>query len=325
MEPTEVHSLALVATSSTFFIMPSWFKCSLLVVLIASPGTRADAAPAADRYPYRMLISDLITQKILVLEKDGSASWDYDQPGWVMDGEQLPNGNVLYCWFETKKPDQSGVREVTRDKQIVFEYRVPGECHSVQRLPDGLTLIEDPANRRLIEVDRRGAIVRQLALQVNHAQVHQVARQCRKLANGHYLVAQTRDQAVFEYDAGGAVVRRFAYPGMTYGVSRLPNGHTLIGTGGGATPEMGKRVVEVDAEGKLVWSFEPGDFPPDTNLDWVLGVERRPNGNTVIVNFLGHGKDGKGISILEVTPQKKVVWCYREPRIMLLVQLLPDR
>lgn len=294
--------------------------CLFLSLLLVVPGAEASPAP---QYPYRMLISDMLTEKILILEKDGSPSWELVQPGWVMDGERLPNGNILYCWFESKKPDQSGVREVTPGKQVVFEYKIARECHSVQRLPDGLTLISDPANQRLIEVDRQGNIVRQLKLQVSHQQVHQMTRQCRKLPNGNYLVAQTFDQAVVEYAPDGTVVRRFPHPGMTYGVSRLPNGHTLIGTGGGARPGMGKRVVEMDTQGKIVWSFDPEDFPAETNLDWVLGVERRPGGNTVIVNFLGHGKDGKGISILEVTPQKQVVWSYREPRIMLLMQLLP--
>jgi len=291
-----------------------WFGCAL------APGSASEPVP---RYPYRMLISDMISQKILILEKDGSASWEMDQPGWVMDGERLANGNILYCWYETKKPDQSGVREVTPEKKVVFEYKIAQECHSVQRLPDGLTLILDPANQRLIEVDRQGNIARQVKLQVSHNRVHQVARQCRKLPNGNYLVAQTFDQAVVEYAPDGTVLRRFPHPGMTYGVSRLPNGNTLIGTGGGATPGMGKRAVEMDSQGKIVWSFEPEDFPPETNLDWVLGVQRLANGNTVIVNFLGHGKDGKGISILEVTPQKGIVWSYREPRILLLMQLLP--
>jgi hypothetical protein len=296
---------------------------SVLAGIIGCAFAPASAAEPAPQYPYRILMSDMLSQKILIQEKDGTISWELDQPGWVMDGEQLPNGNILYCWFEAKKPGESGVREVTPDKKVVFEYKIAQECHSVQRLPDGLTLIEDPTNQRLIEVDRQGNIVRQVRLQVGHKQVHRVARQCRKLPNGNYLVAQTFDQAAVEYAPDGTLVRRFPHPGMTYGVSRLASGNTLIGTGGGAQPGMGKRAVEMDTDGNIVWSFDPEDFPPDTNLDWVLGVQRLPGGNTVIVNFLGHGKDGKGISILEVTPEKKIVWTYREPRIMLLMQLLP--
>ena len=85
----------------------------------------------------------------------------------------------------------------------------------------------------------------------------------------------------------------------------------------------GRSIVEVDAEGKTVWTFQPGDFPADTNLEWVLGVHRLPNGNTLVANYLGHGKDGRGISVLEVTPDKRVVWTDAKPRVVLMVSVLP--
>jgi len=286
-------------------------------------------AGAQQKYPYRLLLSDLLSQKLLILEKDGTVSWEYPEPGFVMDGERLVNGNLLYCWYSMTKEKRAGVREITPNKQTIFEYPIAQECHSVQRLPDGLTLIEDPTNKRLIEVDRHGKIIRELKLQVGHDLPHRVARQCRKLPNGNYLVAQEFDQAVVEYAPDGKVLRRIPVNGMVFAVSRLPNGNTLIGTGG-AQPQkpsgqgvMSKSVIEVDAKGATVWSFEPADFPPDTNLEWILGAQRLANGNTLIVNWLGHGKDGKGISLLEVTPQKKVVWTLNEKRTICLVQILP--
>lgn len=295
----------------------------LLGFLSASiAGEPARSVGVSEPYPHRFLISDTVSQKLLIFEKDGSVSWEYPQPGFVMDGERLPNGNVLYCWFTGGKTKEAGVREVTPDKRVVFEYAVPRECHSVQRLPDGLTLVDDPTNKRLLEVDRQGKIVRELKLQVGHALLHRVARQCRKLPNGNYLVAQEGDQAVVEYAPDGKVLRRLPVNGMVFGVSRLPNGNTLIGAGGGK--DIGKRVVEIDPQGKTVWSFEPADFPPDTNLEWVLGVRRLSDGNTVIAHFLGHGKDGQGISILKVTPDKKVLWTFREKRIVMLMQVLDE-
>jgi hypothetical protein len=279
------------------------------------------AASGEQKYPYRLLLSDLLSQKLAILEKDGRVSWEYPEPGFVMDGQRLANGNLLYCWYSMTKDKQAGVKEITPDKQTVFEYQIAQECHSVQRLPDGLTLIEDPTNKRLIEVDRQGKIIRELKLQVGHDLAHRVARQCRKLPNGNYLVAQEFDQAVVEYAPDGKVLRRIPVKGMVFAVSRLANGNTLVGTGGGK--DMGKSVVELDAKGGTVWSFEPSDFPPDTNLEWILGAQRLANGNTLIVNWLGHGKDGKGISLLEVTPQKQIVWTLSEKRTVCLVQILP--
>jgi hypothetical protein len=291
----------------------------LISTLIAAVPARAEAV--SPPYLHRFLISDNLSQKLLIYEKDDSVSWEYLQPGWVYDGEQLSNGNVLYCWFLRSKTNSlAGVREVTPDKRIVFEYAVAKECHSVQRLPDGLTLIEDPSNKRLIEVDRQGNIAREIKLQVSHDVVHDFARQCRKLPNGNYLVAHHIELAVAEYAPDGAVLHRFPVKGKPFGVTRLSNGNTLVGAGGG--PDIGNRVIELDSRGNTVWSFEPSDFPPDTNLDWVLGTQRLPNGNTVIAHFLGHGKDGQGISLLEVTPDKKVRWTFREKRIILLMQVL---
>lgn len=271
---------------------------------------------------HRLLISDMLSKQVLILEKDGKPSWAFPEPGMVMDGEQLPNGNVLFCYFRGGKERKAGVKEVTPDHRVVFEFDIAEECHSVQRLPDGLTLIEDPAHRRLIEVDRDGKIIKEIKLKIGHDKVHHVARQCRKMPDGTYLVAQEADRAVVQYSPEGTVLKRIPIEGMVYGVSRLKNGNLLIGTGGGEN--TGKRVIEIDAAGRVVWSFEPTDFPADTNLDWVLGAQRLSNGNTLIPNFLGHGKNGKGISLLEVTPDKRVVWTLREPRIVLLAVALED-
>ena len=120
----------------------------------------------------------------------------------------------------------------------------------------------------------------------------------------------------------GKLLRRIPVKGMVFAISRLPNGNTLMGTGGGTG--MGKSVVEVDAKGDRVWSFETEDFPPNARLEWILGAQRLANGNTLIVNWLGHGKDGKGISLFEVTPQKQVVWTLNEKRTISLVQILPE-
>lgn len=303
MIPLRLSTLLLVAASLS---------------LPAAPSRPQDTPPPTRP---RLLLSDQLSRRLLVLEPDGSISWEFSEPGTVYDGERLPNGNVLYCWFSGGKNSQAGVREITPDKRIAWEYPVARECHSVQRLPDGLTLIEDPTNKRLIEVNRDGKIVHELKLQVTHDRVHNVARQCRKLPGGTYLVAQELEQAVFEYAADGRILRRFPVDGRPYGVSRLQNGNTLIGAGGGPDG-MGRRVVELDPEGNTVWSFEPADFPPETNLDWVLGAHRLANGNTIIAHHVGHGRDGHGISLLEVTPAKQVVWIDRERRIVLLMQVL---
>jgi len=43
------------------------------------------------------------------------------------------------------------------------------------------------------------------------------------------------------------------------------------------------------------------------SFGFVAGVVRRANGNTVLCNWGGHG-DASGPAVIEITPDKKVVW-----------------
>jgi acetyl esterase/lipase len=78
--------------------------------------------------------------------------------------------------------------------------------------------------------------------------------------------------------------------GRGHDVQSLSNGHVLFTI----APE--KRVVELDATQKEVWSYGEG-------LDHPLSAQRLANGNTLI----GDARTGK---VIEVSPDKKVVWKY---------------
>ena len=48
----------------------------------------------------------------------------------------------------------------------------------------------------------------------------------------------------------------------------------------------------------------------------MTGLQRLPNGNTVMTNWLGHGQFGKAPHVIEVTPDKKVVWTFADHKTM---------
>jgi hypothetical protein len=48
----------------------------------------------------------------------------------------------------------------------------------------------------------------------------------------------------------------------------------------------------------------------------MTGLQRLPNGNTVMTNWLGHNNYGKAPHIIEVTPDKKVVWTFSDHESM---------
>ncbi len=115
-------------------------------------------------------------------------------------------------------------------------------------------------------------------------------------------MAHEGDAKVREYDSTGKVIWSYDIGTKVYSAVRLKNGNTLLGTGDGHS------VVEVDREKKVVWEVKEKDLP-GIQLVWVTMVDRLPNGNTWIVNCHAGPENPQ---ILEVSPDKKVVWSFRD-------------
>jgi hypothetical protein len=75
------------------------------------------------------------------------------------------------------------------------------------------------------------------------------------------------------------------------------------------------RVFEANKEGKAVWEVSEKDLP-GVHLAFMTGLQRLPNGNTVMSNWLGHGQFGRAPHLIEVTPEKKIVWSFADHRTM---------
>ncbi len=231
--------------------------------------------------------------KICLVDKDGKITWQYPAAG-PMDVWVLPGGNILFSHVK-------GVKEVTRNKEIVWEYTTAesNEVHACQPLPDGLVMVAESGPMQIVEVDRQGRIAKRVPLQTECRDTHLQMRCVRKLASGNYLVGQYQDGVVREYDADGHIVRDIPQQ-MAFGGIRLANGNTLIATGDV------HRVVEVDVDGKVVWEINEHDLPANP-LRFLAGMQRLPNGNTVVCNWGGHGYVGQQPQIFEVTRDKRVV------------------
>lgn len=247
----------------------------------------------------RVACTDYTQGRVYLIGADGAIEWEY-QTRQCNDLWVLPNGHLL---FNTGK----GVREVNRAKEVVFDYQSKSEIYACQRLADGRTFVGECNAGRLLELDSAGKIVKEIRLLPEGKDGgHLYMRNARKLPNGNYLVTHYGDQVVREYDARGAVVATIPAAGGPHSAARLPNGHTVITCG---DKPGGARVFEVDASGRVVWQVQ-GDDLPGISLKFIAGFHRLPNGNTVIANWLGHGQFGKAPHLIEITPDKRVVWTY---------------
>lgn len=244
--------------------------------------------------PRKILATSHALQKVCIFDEQGERTWDYDAPN-PQDVWMLPNGNILTTWLH-------GVREVTRDRRVVWEYRVepPDEVPTCQPLPDGKILVGIVGQCRLVEVDRRNHVSWELRLATTAEAPHAQFRMCRKTEQGTYLVPFTAEGAVREYAADGKVVRGFPAMPAPVCALRLEDGHTLI--------SAGRAVTEYDAGDRVVWELTEADVP-DLNIATPAGIQRLPNGNTVVCNWNAADAGGKlGAHVFEVTPDKRVVW-----------------
>ncbi|OWK34558.1 hypothetical protein [Fimbriiglobus ruber] len=235
---------------------------------------------------------------------DGTTSWTY--PHSTRDGWVLPNGNVLLALSKSQKYPGGAAVEVTKDGKIVFEFKgTQSEVNTVQAVDgDKILLTEAGLKPRLLEVNRKGEIVVDVPLTAQTKDQHLQTRMARKLANGNYLVPQLLDRVVREYTPAGKIVWEAKTPHMPFTAIRLENGNTLIGC------TWGNFVIEVDKDGKTVWQVTNDDLPGKPIND-ACGVQRLPNGNTVITSQHAGGND---VKLTEVTRDKKIVWTYRDPK-----------
>jgi hypothetical protein len=290
------------------------FLSAILTLLLPAYSLAADPQ-------HRVLAQD--NGRVAIVGTDGKVEWEVECKYNSHDIHLLPNGNLLL------HTGAATVTEMTPKKEIVWKYEAKPkdgykgrvEVHSFQRLDDGNTLVAESGNRRIVEVDKAGKIVKEIALAVKNPDPHRGTRMVRKLATGNYLVCQEGDGCVREYDPVGKVVWEYKLelggrprsPGHgpeghgteVFGAVRLKNGNTLIAGGNN------NRVLEVDKDGKIVWSIDQKELPGIT-LAWVTTLHVLPNGNVIVGNCHA-GPDNP--QLFEVTREKKVVWSFKNHKV----------
>jgi hypothetical protein len=302
--------------------MPRLHHTFVALVLLAAgqPAVGGEPPPAMQTgTPRRVIAADASAKTLAAIGPDGRVEWRIPC-GAIHDLHLLPDGHLLYQDGWTR------IVELDAARRTVWQYDAktngnadrPVEVHAFQRLHDGITMIVESGPARIIEVDRAGAIVKAIPLEVDSPSVHSDTRNARKTPAGTYLVAHEKDGVVREYDASGRVVWDFdvlvacgerrrghgpeACGDQVYSAVRLASGNTLIGTGNG------HGVLEVSPGREIVWQIGQRDLP-GVVLAWVTQVERRPNGTTILVNCHAGPEQPQ---IIEVTPEKQVVWTFRD-------------
>lgn len=209
--------------------------------------------------------------------------------------------------------DSSKKRIAIIDEQGATEWEHQiGPLHDLHVLPNGNLLIQDSWTH-VIELERRSKKIvsqydakKSAGNESRKIEIHAFQR----LPNGNTMVAESGRGRIIEVDASGNIVNSLdlqltnPHPHRDTRLARkLDNGHYLVcHEGDGA-------VREYDGVGKVVWNYEVPLFGKERRDGH--GVEafgnqcfsavRLENGNTLIGTGNGH-------SVIEVTPQREIVW-----------------
>ncbi len=241
----------------------------------------------------------------------GQILWEF--PHATRDGWVLGNGNVILALNKSAKYPGGGIAEVDKKGNVLFDWKgTQSEVNTVQDIGKGRLLCTEAGNKpRILEIDKKsGEIKLEVPIQAQTKDHHLQTRMTRKLKNGNYLVPQLLDKMVREYNPKGEVVweaktpnwENPAFLSWAFTAIRLDNGNTLTGC------TIANLTVEFDKTGKVIWSVTNDDLEGRPFND-CCGVQRLPNGNTVVT---AHHAQGNEVKLVEMTPDKKVVWTHRD-------------
>ncbi len=258
----------------------------------------------------------------MVIVREGKIVWSYEIPTHASDAAKtlqelsdatlLSNGDVVFA-------RKTGAGKVTAGKKLVWNYDAPSGCevHVCQPLGrDRVMIIQNGLPAKLMVINTvTGKVEKEFELPTNRnpKTVHTQFRRAQMTQAGTFLVAHHDQDKVVEYGAGGRVIWSVAAR-IPWEAVRLRNGNTLISS-------HDAYVREVNVQGETVWEFTQKDVP-DIALWCLQEANRLANGDTVMSNWCPVGVvDASGakspskwpttVQVIEVTPDKKVVWALR--------------
>lgn len=251
--------------------------------------------------------------------RDGKVEWSYtlSPRDHLEDCTMLSNGTIVFA-------RGTGASIVRQDKKIIWNFNAPPGTEVNTAYPfdrDRVLLMQsgDPAVVMVVNT-LTGNVEQQVALDVaNPKNPRGQFGEVRLTPSGNYLAAHTDLNRVMEYTPDGRSVWGVKAETPWQAV-RLRNGNTLISGGNSGY------VREIDRAGKTVWEIDKNDLP-GFPLAEVREVTRLANGNTLIANDAADADKNGAAQLIEVTPDKKVVWALRDYRTLgpgVAVQLLDD-
>ena len=199
---------------------------------------------------------------------------------------------------------------VAPDGSLEWETKV-GAIHDASLLPNGNILLQQGWTKIVEVTPEKQTVWTYDAAKSNGNEGKRVeVHAFQRLDDGLTMIAESGVARIIEVDKAGQIrhevklkVNNPNAHSDTRLVRKIANGHYLV------AHESDGFVREYDPAGKIVWDFEvplfgksrKGGHGPEAYGNSVFSAVRLDNGNTLI-------GAGNGHSVLEVTPEKQIVW-----------------
>jgi outer membrane protein assembly factor BamB len=187
-----------------------------------------------------ILVAENHASQITERDKTGKIIWKKATSGLPGSCQRLPNGNTFIATTNL-------LVEITPDGKEVLRIHQEEGAYGARKLRNGNMVLATP-NGKIVTLDSRGKSIRSF----DSGGIVQWSM-LDPLPNGHVLACCSTTK-VTEFDATGKPVWSGSVPNPVC-ASRLPNGHIL------ACDSEGRRVVEVDRAGNVVWEHKTKGRP----------------------------------------------------------------
>jgi hypothetical protein len=194
-----------------------------------------------------------------------------------------------------------------------IEWEMPwGAIHDIHPTSGGRVMVQQGA-AKIVEIDMKSKEIvwsYDAAKENGNAGRAVEVHSFQPLENGRVMIAESGPARLIEIDRDGRLLHEMklktVHPSThsdTRLVRKLKNGNYLV------AHEADGAAREYSADGTIVWEYavplfgrepKPG-HGPEAFGNRLFAALRLPNGNTLIATGNGH-------SVIEVTPQKEVVW-----------------
>jgi hypothetical protein len=199
---------------------------------------------------------------------------------------------------------------VRPDGSVEWEMKV-GPIHDAWVLPNGNILFQEGWTKIVEVTPEKKAVWNYDSAKMNGNEGKRVeVHAFQRLEDGLTMIAESGPARIIEVDKAGRIQRevklKVNHPNPhsdTRLVRKIANGNYVV------AHESDGFVREYDAAGRIVWDYEvplfgkprKGGHGPEAFGNSLFSAIRLANGNTLIGTGNGH-------SVLEVTPQKEIVW-----------------